>query len=224
MTWQPARIMAQSLLDEPPLAPTLHNGKTLVTKNISSSSVPHDGLSLIWSLFHCEVIQNHQQESHWLLIAALTFHPMLGLSYNSWICGERIVLFLQTLNIDLARVTHICIVHLSSLKLKSLQAWTTVLSCFCHGYCSSQTNVPNSLSLIFDQYRSEHKFVRTRWEVRLSKGISSLSSNPAVTHQICCNCTFTLYLALAQFKLQSLWGRSHMAPSGKDFNPSACRY
>lgn len=128
MSWQPARTMSLSPLGKPPLAPNLHKDKTLMTKNISSPSVPHDGLSLIWSLSLCEVIQNHWKEWHWLLMATLTFHPMLRLSYYQSICGERVVLFLHIPNIALAGMTYICIIHLSSLKLKSLQVSITVLT------------------------------------------------------------------------------------------------
>lgn len=198
------------------LALRLHRGKTLMTKSISSPSVPHGGLSLTWIL--CVVMQNHLQDSHWLLIAALTFHPVLGLWCNWSIRGERIVL-----NITLAEIMWIFIAHLSSLNLKRLQVLITVSTCFYHCCFSSQSNGPRSLFLIFGQYRSEHKVVQTRWEVCLSKVISSLPSCPALAHQICCNYVFTLDLAFFWFKLQSLWGRSHMAPSKKDFNPSACR-
>lgn len=57
-----------------------------------------------------------------------------------------------------------------------------------------------SLFLIFVQYRSDHKFIQTRWEVCLSKVISSLPSCPALAHQICCNYVFTLDLAFFWFK------------------------
>lgn len=63
------------------LVPSLHRGKhTLMTKSISCSSVPLGGLSFTWIL--CVMVQNHLQESHLLLTAALTFHPMLGLWYQ----------------------------------------------------------------------------------------------------------------------------------------------
>lgn len=133
------------------------------------------------------------------------------------ICRKRIVL-----NITIAGIMYIFIAHLSSLNLKILQVLITVPICFYHGGCfSSQSNGPRSLSLIFGRHRSDHKVVQTRWEVCLSKVVNSFPFCPALAHQICCNCVFNLHLAFFWFKLESLWGRSHMAPSGKGFNPSA---
>lgn len=147
--WQPTKMMALSPLGKPLLAPCLHRGETLTTICISYFSGPHGGVSLIWIL--CEIMQNHLEQSHWLLIAGLTFHAVIGLSYNGSICGERIALFLHTLILTLARMMRICTVHLSFLKLNGLQASTTVLTCFYHGYCSSQSHGPRFLSLIFGQ-------------------------------------------------------------------------
>lgn len=112
--------------------------------------------------------------------------------------------------------------HLSSLNLKILQVLITGPTCFYHGCCfSSQSNGPRSLPLIFGQYRSDHMIVQTRWEVCLSKVVNSLPFCPALAHQICCSCVFNLHLAFFWFKLQRLWGRSHMALSRKGFNPFA---
>lgn len=116
---------------------------------------------------------------------------------------------------------YIFIAHLSSLNLKTLQVLITAPTCFYHGCFSSQSNGPRSLSLIFGQHRSDYKVVQTRWEVCLCKVVNSLPFCPALAHQICCNCVFNPHLAFFWFKLQSLWGRSHMAPSRKDFNPSS---
>lgn len=116
---------------------------------------------------------------------------------------------------------YIFIAHLSSLNLKTLQVLITAPTCFYHGCFSSQSNGPRSLSLIFGQHRSNYKVVQTRWEVCLCKVVNSLPFCPALAHQICCNCVFNPHLAFFWFKLQSLWGRSHMAPSRKDFNPSS---
>lgn len=124
------------------------------------------------------------------------------------------------LNITVAGIMCIFIAHLSSWNFKSLQVLITVLICFYHGCCSSWSSGPRFLSLIFGQYRSGHKLVQTRREVCLSKVGNPLLFCPALAHQICCNCVFNPHLAFFWFKLQSLWGSTHMAPSGKGFNPS----
>lgn len=72
-SWQLARM-------SPFACPQSPQGQTLMTKSISCSSVPLGGLSFTWIL--CVMVQNHLQESHLLLTAALTFHPMLGLWYQ----------------------------------------------------------------------------------------------------------------------------------------------
>lgn len=107
---------------------------------------------------------------------------------------------------------HICFIHLSSLKPKHLQVSITVSTCFYHGYCSSQSNVPgpcllslNSREVSTSLLEQDRRFVCPRLLVHPPSTLPNLLQlhvHPAL-----------------RFKPQSLWGRSHMAPSGKDFNP-----